>query len=181
MSEHRISRSEHDEFCACGDYDHCPMVTGQPRPVSATPSDLERVAITLLRDAQIELPALAQFVTHVVGDATVTDYPPTDLLDLLRGREAALHLYPVDPAIEGAWPTEWVTDRVVRQDAAAFSLAFAVVQHREEGRPTGDVCRSLGHGTGLAVITSIGAAIVEYHQRICNAYATEILHLEGRR
>lgn len=166
MSEYRISREAHDEVCGCADYAHCPIVTGKPRLVSNAPDDVERVALTLLRKATLSLPDLVEWIRAVTNDPTYTGLGP-DVRALYGTHSEALTLYPEE------WRDQ-VSRSEVHFDRAAHALAFAVVQHRYAGRPAGDVTRSLGPGTGLSLTTSLAAAIVEYHEAICDALYAEI-------
>lgn len=169
MLEYHISREAHDEFCGCSDYEHCPSVTGRARPVSNTPDDVERVALALLSRAQptrAVLPEVFNWIGAITADPTYTGLGP-DVGALYGTYSEALALY----------PEEWrdnVTPYEVRFDRAAHALGFAVVQHRHAGRPTGNVTRSLGPGTGLSITTSLAAAIVEYHEAITDTLFAEM-------
>lgn len=86
--------------------------------------------------------------------------------------------YPPDESTWGHWALSWLSADL---DAAASALATKVVLFRRDGRPAGDQEHRL-HGFGGAmslVVTSLAAAVAEYHRGVVDAYEMALSRQRG--
>lgn len=147
--------------------------------------DVERVAVTLLRQARITHPLLRVHVRRICSDPAYAEYdlPAPESITVQEWRET---LYPhyigymdeqiielvrawgsmLSPERELAYPGNVpVIYRIL--DEAASGLASAIVTHRLQGEDGAETVTGLGFG--LAVNGSLAAEIVAYHNRVVKA------------
>lgn len=143
-------------------------------------SEIERAANTILSQQSASHPLLQAWIEAVANDPNETRF-----LDQFPQDERT-----IEHARESGFATENLEDAINRYEAQAYRVrarsrwldramdeairAFAsqIVMYRREGRPVGDVHRSLGYGIG--VTTSLAAAVAEFVRRVQENYAEEV-------
>lgn len=126
--------------------------------------DAERIAITLLDKALKDgLPTfMVDWVKNLVNDTAYAEHAPVQWFRDLD------NLYNNPDQDERPFDDEMFNQMEHAKHEAIIHLGSALVNHRLRGEPDIDTTTSIGWG--IAVTTSLAAAICEYHNRVCHAY-----------
>jgi hypothetical protein len=124
-------------------------------------TEIERAAATLLSKTIVWDPAVESWIERLLADPNLIEYCP-------EGHHPNSASY----EMKFDWNDPSLGDKLPRRQArlicqAVCNLGYSLAAYRDDGRPTGDVMRSIS--SGLAVTTSLAAAVVEFHLAILNA------------
>ena len=115
---------------------------------------VEYIACTLLRKHSGNGVALNEWVSSLISDIAYANRLP-------------LHVF---ERIADAGQTHDATIEDM-EDRATLFLAYALVDHRLQGEDGAEQVQNLGFG--ISIVTSLAAAIVEYHETRLNILAME--------
>ena len=130
-------------------------------------TEVERAACALLTKYldKVTSPKVHEFATQVVSNPDFTERLPTGHhpnADSQDRKAADAFDYDLLPEERYSY--------CLQIDEAVANLGNSIVHYRDRGRPTGDQTVRLAEG--LAVTTSLAAAIVEFNETVVNAYGS---------
>lgn len=170
--------------------------------MSTTPTEIERAAITMLVDAQVNHPALWSWIqamakdpdecrhlgNYIIDESVTIEFDGrtmplaeccrsmgyvTPTKQWDRDNDIAAAIQDKEP--KGKKPETKIERDMARRDRIIYHLAMAVAMYRDDARPTGDQSHNImGLGGPIArITTSLAAAVVEYHKAMVNVVYLE--------